>query len=197
MASKLALFLPPGFADWEYALLAGTGGPYYGLDVRFFTEKPGTVVSQGGLSAVVPDDAAAMVEWKPDAAAVIGSAVWMTPGAPDLDAVLNTLHSRGSTVAGICGGTLALARAGLLDGVKHTSNAPDFLAAHAPAYASASSGPEANRFYQDTPRAVHSGRVITAPGSAPVTFAAAVFAAAGVPDEGIAQLTGMMRTEHG
>lgn len=35
----------------------------------------------------------------------------------------------GVPVAAICGGTLGLARAGLLDSRRHTSNAPEFLAA--------------------------------------------------------------------
>jgi len=51
--AKVAILLTQGFADWKYALLAGTGGPFYGLDVQFFAPEAGEVHSQGGLVAIV------------------------------------------------------------------------------------------------------------------------------------------------
>jgi hypothetical protein len=43
--SKIAILLTPGFADWEYALIAGTGGAFYGLDMQFFGAEAGMVHS--------------------------------------------------------------------------------------------------------------------------------------------------------
>lgn len=40
---RIAILLTPGFADWECALIAGTGGPFYGLDFQFFGAVAGTV----------------------------------------------------------------------------------------------------------------------------------------------------------
>ncbi len=47
---KVAIILTQEFADWEYALVAGTGGTFYGFDVQFFTPETGEIRSQGGLS---------------------------------------------------------------------------------------------------------------------------------------------------
>ncbi|MFP5282901.1 MAG: DJ-1/PfpI family protein [Actinomycetes bacterium] len=75
------------------------------------------------------------------------------------------LLERDIPVAGICGATYGLARAGLLDTRRHTSNAADFLAPSG--YAGADR-------YVDA-RVVDDGGLITSPATAPVDFAAAVF----------------------
>ena len=74
----------------------------------------------------------------------------------------------GGVVAAICGATYGLARAGLLDDRDHTSNAADFLAG-APGYGGAAPLPGSQRRARP--------RVITAPATAPVDFARAVFEA--------------------
>lgn len=51
--TKIALLLLPGFADWEYAFIAGTGGPFYGLSISFFATSPDKLISQGGLNCDV------------------------------------------------------------------------------------------------------------------------------------------------
>lgn len=187
--SKVAVLLTPGFADWEYGLIAGTGRPFYGLDVRFFASPPGTVMSQGGLLATVSDGLDALASWQPDVIVVVGGAIWESAEAPDLRGLLVGLHDRGAIVAGICGGTLALARSGLLDRVRHTSNDASFLAANAPGYHGAER-------YVASASAIVDGRIVTAPGTAPASFTAAVFAAAGLPEEAVSQFRGMMAAEH-
>ena len=69
-------------------------------------------------------------------------------------------------MAAICGATLGLARAGLLDDRPHTSNAPDFLASN-PNYCGAD--------HYQVAKVVSDGTVITAPATAPIYFARAVF----------------------
>ena len=69
-------------------------------------------------------------------------------------------------MAAICGATGGLAAAGLLDDRKHTSNAPEFLAATG--YAGAGN-------YVDAP-AVTDGNLITASGVTPVEFAREILA---------------------
>ncbi len=49
----VAILLTQGFADWEYALIAGVGKSFYGLDVKFFSPETGEVISQGGLVTIV------------------------------------------------------------------------------------------------------------------------------------------------
>ncbi|MDN5781614.1 MAG: DJ-1/PfpI family protein, partial [Luteimonas sp.] len=71
----------------------------------------------------------------------------------------------GRPVAAICGATIALARAGLLDGQAHTSNSLQFLRDNVPDYRGATHYREA--------RVVSEGRIVTAPGTSPVAFACA------------------------
>ncbi|WP_319582091.1 DJ-1/PfpI family protein [uncultured Pseudodesulfovibrio sp.] len=187
---KVALILTQGFADWEYGLIAGTGGPFYGLDTGFFTPNTGEIRSMGGLKAFIPDGVEAIRDWSPKVIVVIGGTIWETDDAPVLDDLLLAHHSRGGVVAGICGGTLALARAGLLDDVRHTSNDADYLHRHAPGYAG-------SELFVPVPEAVVDNRVITAPGTAPAAFAAAVFESAGLDHDAALAFRKMLGAEHG
>ncbi|MBO6603292.1 MAG: DJ-1/PfpI family protein [Roseicyclus sp.] len=188
--AKLAIVLSQGFADWEYALIAGTGLPFYGLDMEFFAPAVGEIRSQGGLTARVSQDLRALPGSNPDAVIVVGGMIWETDQAPDMRDLLRDQHARGAVVAGICGGTLALARAGLLDTRRHTSNDPEFLTRNAADY-------EGSALYVATPAAISEDRVITAPGTAPASFTAAVFESVGVEPEKVAQFRAMMAAEHG
>lgn len=188
--SKIALLLTEGFADWEYALIGGTAGPFYGLEVQYFTPVAGQVRSQGGLSAQVPKNLDNLQEWQPDALVVVGGMIWNTEDAPDIQNLLIQQHSSGAVVAGICGGTLALARAGLLNEVPHTSNDPDYLTQHAQGYAGA-------QHYLKSPSVIANNRIITAPGTAPVSFTAAVFESVGMDQSTVAQFKSMMAAEFG
>ncbi|WP_310619052.1 DJ-1/PfpI family protein [Flexibacterium corallicola] len=188
--SKLALIVTEGFADWEYALIAGTGGPYYGIEIRFFTPQAGEVTSFGGLKTVVPNDLEALLEWLPETVVVVGGSIWDTERAPDISKVLVACYENGATIGGICGGTLALARAGLLDSVAHTSNSVDFLAQNAKGYVG-------SKYYNETPAVVSQDRIITAAGTAPVTFACAALTSAGVSVENVNELKQRLAAEHG
>lgn len=186
---KIALILTPGFADWEYAFIAGMGGPFFGMDVQFFAPTPGEVVSQGGLSATVARSTNEISEWSPDVVVAVGGLAWDQDGAPDISDVLSAQRKRGGSIAGICGGTLALARAGLLDEVRHTSNDLAFLTSNAPEYAGAS-------HYVASSKAVADDRVITAPGTAATSFTVAVFEAAGMEAETAEQVRVRIAAEH-
>ncbi|WP_421855893.1 DJ-1/PfpI family protein [Oricola sp.] len=188
--ARIAVILTQQFADWEYALIAGTGGPFFQFEIGFFAPEAGEVTSQGGLTALVPHTTDEIADWQPDAIAVIGGMVWESDAAPDLADLLRSQHARGGTVAGICGGTLALARAGLLDDIAHTSNDAEFLKQNSNAYAGAV-------HYKASASAVADNRIITAPGSAPVSFTAAVFEAAGLDQDSLGQFRSMLAAEHG
>jgi len=50
--ARVGLILTPGFADWEYAFIAGTASPFYGIDVRFFA--PATLpINLGNVSVTL------------------------------------------------------------------------------------------------------------------------------------------------
>ncbi|MDR2309132.1 MAG: DJ-1/PfpI family protein [Paucimonas sp.] len=187
--SHVGLILAPGFADWEYAFIAGTAAPFYGIESRFFAPTPGRFSSQGGLLVSVDADLEQCLAWQPQVLVVIGGPLWESAQAPDVSSFLQASHAGGATVAGICGGTLALARAGLLDDRAHTSNSPDFLRDNAPGYKGVD-------HYRGSAKAVVADRVITAPGPAPVSFTCAVFEAAGL-DAGLReQFQAMLAAEH-
>lgn len=189
MTQKVALVLTPGFADWEYAFIAGVGGPFYGLDVAFFAPEAGTLRSQGGLTVEVERSMAELADWAPAAIVVVGGTAWESEQAPDIGALLKEQLQHGVTVAGICGGTLALARAGLLNDRAHTSNDADFLTRNAESYTGQS-------HFIASASAVTDTRVITAPGTAPISFTAGVFRAVGIDEETVRQFSAMLAAEH-
>ncbi|HEU4883376.1 MAG TPA: DJ-1/PfpI family protein, partial [Longimicrobium sp.] len=94
-----------------------------------------------------------------------GGAVWDGDGIPEVMEKARAFLAAGVPVAGICGATVGLARAGLLDDVDHTGNAAEHL--QATGYGGAA-------HYRDEP-AVTGGNVITAPGTAPLEFAREIF----------------------
>lgn len=186
--SKIALLLSPGFADWEYALIAGTGRPFYGLDVEFFSTNPGKLTSQGGLQCHVEQGVAELQLWDPDVLVVVGGLIWEQDVAPDIRPVVERRLRTGKGVAGICGGTLAMARAGVLNDIDHTSNSADFLAG--------AKGYSGQGNYRDVASAIASGQVITSPGTAPVSFTAEVFRMAGLQSDIADDFRTMMAAEH-
>ena len=187
--AKVAVVLTQGFADWEYALIGGTGGPFFGLDIQYFAPAVGEIRSHGGLTAVVSRGLDELSAWNPKATIIVGGTIWETDEAPEISNFLKAQHDGGAVVAGICGGTLALARAGLLDDVRHTSNDVDFLSRNAKNYAG-------SELYLGSAAAISDGRVITAPGTAPVSFTAAVFEGVGLEQETVLKFKAMMAAEH-
>ena len=110
--------------------------------------------------------------------------------APDIGELLRTQYSGGSVVAGICGGTLALARAGLLNETPHTSNDVDFLQQNAEGYsgaelfcvsASAISDESSDHRRPELHRSV---------------FTAAIFESIGLDKDTVKQFSAMLAAEH-
>ena len=96
-----------------------------------------------------------------------GGYAWENGGNSEALELAAQFIASGVPVAAICAATLALARAGLLDHLRHTSNAREYLI---------SSGYRGTAFYCGAP-AVTDGNVITATGLAPVDFAREIFKA--------------------
>lgn len=167
------LFVLDTMADWEtgYAV-AGIGGNtefqrnpgMYRVRTVGVTRDP--VRTMGGVT-LVPDLAL-------DELAAAESAMLILPGATTWEggeqeatvAKARELLEAGVPVAAICGATAGLARGGVLDGRRHTSNALDYLRP-LPGY-----GGEAH--YTDEP-AVRDGDLITASGVFPIDFARRIF----------------------
>ncbi|WP_375565932.1 DJ-1/PfpI family protein [Oceaniradius stylonematis] len=187
---RMGLVLIEAFADWEYGLLAASAVAWFGCSLTVLTPGAGIVTSMAG--ARIAGEAAlegAKAE-SYDALALIGSDRWEQGAATPADDLARDVLERGGTVGAICGGTVALARSGLLEGRAHTSNGRKWLREAAGSYAGA-------EHYRDTPAAVRDGPVVTAPGTAPATFAIAMLEAM-LPGraEQIGQMRAMMAAEH-
>jgi len=178
----LGVLLIEGFADWEYPLLAASARDWFGIDIRFLTPGGTAVTSIAGLRFADGGAVEAMSPGAFDALAVIGSEVWTSDAAPDIADALRAHLAAGTIVGGICAGTVALARAGLFDDRSHTSNGRDWLL-------KATGGYDGSVGYRDVPYAVADGPVVSAPGSAPGTFACAMLAA--MMPEAAEQVAGM------
>lgn len=153
-----------GVADWEFGMLSASAAEWFRARAVALAPVARTVRSIAGF-LLTPERGVSVSENADlDAVAVIGSDLWPTSAAPDLTPLLQSVAGRDGVVGGICGGTLPLARAGLFAEARHTSNGRDWILNHVPAY----SGHEN---YEDVPHAVADGRIVSAPGSAPGTFA--------------------------
>jgi putative intracellular protease/amidase len=185
---RIAIVLIDAFADWEVGLFAAAARSWFGGGIRHFTPGGRPVRSMGGLS-VTPEAALESLDVeKVDALVLIGSDGWQAADAPDLGAPVRAALGRGIPVGAICGATLAVARSGVLSERRHTSNARDFLTQNVPGY-------EASH-YVETPKAVADGGLVTAPGSAPVTFALALLGLLWPGHTGIDELAVMIGAEH-
>ncbi len=159
-----------GFADWEpaHALAELRRWGKYAVTAVGYSTDP--VISMGGLR-ILPDCAIGDVRAEEAALLILpGGDAWEGDyPAAALDPLLGELETRQIPIAAICGATLAVARAGLLRGRQHTSNARDYLEKMFPDYADAD-------HYVEAP-AVQDRGVITASGLSAVEFACEIFAA--------------------
>src|SRR5262245_29703699 len=143
------------------------------LAIRTVAESPEPVTTMGGVR-VVPD--MTLAELDPahsDLLILPGGDQWDAGGGEAFAAAAARFLEAGVPVAAICGATAGLARAGLLDQRRHTSAAPEYLAA---------TGYGGAALYIDS-RAVVDGDLITAGPQSPVHFARATLARLGVASE--------------
>ena len=160
--TTIAAILTENFADWEFGLMAAAARGYSGIDVVTASPDGLPMTSMGGLR-IQPHIAIHDIDLaRLDAIAIIGGGAWEEPEAPDLSELLRIAHGHGKLIGAICGGTRALAGAGLLDAIPHTSNEPAYLS-HVPGY-------RGHGHYVTSPAALKCGRIITASGLAPVSF---------------------------
>jgi putative intracellular protease/amidase len=156
-----------GFAEMEVGHLLAelhTGrftGTRFGMVAVADTAEP--VTSMGGVTTV-PD--ALLAELDPAASDLLilpGAEMWDAGGGEAFAAAAGRFLDAGVPVAAICGATAGLARAGLLDRYRHTSNSAEYLAM---------TGYAGSDHYVDE-RAVVDGDLITAGPQSPVQFARA------------------------
>jgi len=170
MRNIVYFFVFDGFADWEAALALCEIRRPGDYRVRTIGQDRRPVQSMGGLT-ILPD--LSIDEIDVDSAAMIvlpGGTAWERGENASIHAVVRRLHANGAVVAALCGGVLALARAGLLDGRRHTSNYAGYVETYVPVYAGAEHCDPAMLATSDD-------RVITAGGVGSIEFAREVIRA--------------------
>jgi putative intracellular protease/amidase len=164
------LYAFEGMSDWEYGYLAAelNSGRYFarrGNRLELLTVARGSepVRTMGGLR-VLPD--LSLEDFDESRCALLilpGGYSWLEPGHESILEKTRSLLESGTPVAAICGATIALARAGLLDEREHTSNDLAFLKSVCPEYRS-------EALYRHEPAEAGKG-LVTAAGIAPLEFA--------------------------
>jgi putative intracellular protease/amidase len=154
-------------ADWEhgYAVAGINNTQFHRVpgqwQVRTVAPAREAIVTSGGVR-IVPD--LALEELSPSESRMLilpGGDVWDEGGNTDAVEKARAFLAGGVPVAAICGATAGLARGGLLDAHRHTSNAREYLAA---------TGYRGGELYRDE-AAVTDGDLITAASMAPLEFA--------------------------
>ncbi|HEX2660828.1 MAG TPA: type 1 glutamine amidotransferase family protein [Polyangia bacterium] len=162
-------YVLPTMADWEtgYAVAELRSQRYFKRKRAWQVKTVGAtrepVTTLGGLT-IVPDVAVSDLSTA-DAVLLIlpGADTWREPAHGPVVEKARALLKAHVPVAAICGATAALAEAGLLDRIQHTSNGLPFLKMTCPHY-------RGEALYRNE-LAVTDGDVITAGSSSPVEFA--------------------------
>ncbi|MEN6318913.1 MAG: type 1 glutamine amidotransferase family protein [Syntrophaceae bacterium] len=170
------LFVFNTLSDWE------PGYAVAGINNPAFQAKPGsyqvqtvgltkeTVTTLGGVT-ILPD--ITLDELDPPQSAMLilpGGVSWDEGKNSEAVAKAIAFLAANVPVAAICGATAGLARAGILDERRHTSNSLDYVKA---------TGYQGEALYEHQP-AVTDGNVITASGTAPLEFAYHIFKKLGI-----------------
>ena len=155
------LYLPETLADWEIGHITAelrskrffrADAPQVTLRTVGLTAE--SVLTMGGLR-VVPDGTIDEIPITSETVLLLpGANTWNDPKHGTAVALAARLLGVGGTVCAICGATVALANAGLLDQRPHTSNGAGFLDAFCPSY-------KGQPFFVDAPSG-SDGSLITA-----------------------------------
>ena len=152
-----------GFSDWEPAFVLPElrKNSVEVISVGFSKEA---VTSLGGLRILPDEDIFKMDLYKIKTLIIPGGTLWEKEIPNDLIFLVQKLHAAGTLLAAICGATVFLAKAGLLDSCKHTSNYLDYLKNMVPSY-------KGELHYSSLHLAVSDQNIITASGLGAIEFA--------------------------
>lgn len=151
-------------ADWEigYVTAELNSGRFFKKDAPEVSVKTVGIAKEpvktmGGLT-ILPDCVIDDIAVNDQSVLLLpGGNTWDDPKHSSIVKKATELLSAGATVCAICGATVALAHAGLLDYRPHTSNGAGFLDMFCPTY-------KGQRYFVDMP-SVSDGNLITASGT--------------------------------
>ncbi|HVG20231.1 MAG TPA: DJ-1/PfpI family protein [Blastocatellia bacterium] len=175
MRKKAYLLVFDGLADWETALALCEINKKDDIDVITVGPSMEPVTTMGGVK-IIPD---AVIEDVDARRACIfiapGGDMWEQEADERIISLFGRLHGEGVTIGAVCGATLGLGRAGLLNNTYHTSNSLPYLKEMLPDY-------KGEGFYVEA-LAVTDKDIITASGVGSVEFAREVIKRLGLYDE--------------
>ncbi|WP_321506894.1 type 1 glutamine amidotransferase family protein [uncultured Methanoregula sp.] len=176
------LYILDTMADWEPAFVLSElhsgrflKDPSLRYTVQLCGRTKAMITSMGGLPLVPGVLFEEIVPGRDDLVLLPGAEHWLDPDQKPVIEKVRRMLDGGVAVAAICGATLALAEAGLLDSRPHTSNDLGALRQFCPGY-------KGESHYVNEP-AVTDGNLITAGGLAPIEFAYHVFRKLGVMND--------------
>jgi putative intracellular protease/amidase len=170
MKKTVLLFLLSNYADWEAGYVAAElncdedNNPYCIKTISISREP---VFSMGGLR-VLTDYSLEEVPEEYEALILIGGTGWRASVSEKIIPLVKATLQKNKPVAGICDGSVFLAKHGFLNTVKHTSNSLEDLKKYAAHEYTNAQG------YVNEP-AVADGNIITANGTSPLEFARLIF----------------------
>ncbi len=170
-AKIIYIYLFNTLADWEIGhITTGINNPMMQIDperyqIKTFSTDGKPITTMGGLK-ITPDitlDDVTLI----NAAMLIlpGGESWNSDGNHEAIELAKRFQQSNIKIAAICGATLGIAKAGLLDSTKHTSNSKDYIGM---------SQYNGGSHYMES-LSINDKGIITAPGTAPLEFAKEVF----------------------
>ena len=174
------LYVLDTMADWEIGhITAELNSGRFLKDGKVKITKvsniSNTITSMGGMEIKVDLKLSDVKFEKGDLLILPGADTWMEEEHSQVIGMVEGLLEKGVIVAAVCGATIALAYAGILDHYKHTSNGKGFLEMVCTTYKGSTN-------YIDTP-SVCDGNLITASGMAPLEFTYEILKRIGVMKE--------------
>lgn len=166
-----ALFLFDGYADWEPALVLANLNTYSDFSIFPFSVSGKTVTSMGGLEINSQKTLTDIQARDLDLLLIPGGDAWEQESSAntELTGLVKEMISQKKVVAAICGATILLGKAGILNDMPHTSNSQHYLKQHCREY-------KGEDFYQQQP-CVSANGIITANGAAMIEFAYQIYKA--------------------
>lgn len=175
MRKKAYLLVFDGLADWETALALCEINKKDDIDVITVGLSMEPVTTMAGIK-IIPDAVIEDVDARQACIFIApGGDMWEREANEKIIALFGRLHTEQVTVAAICGATLGLGKAGLLNHTRHTSNSLPYLKEMLDDY-------EGDEFYVEA-LAVTDKDIITASGVGSVEFAREVIKRLGLYDD--------------
>lgn len=173
------IYLLPTLADWEIGSVTAelnskrffkSDAPQVVVKTTAVSKEP--VKTMGGLT-IIPDCTISEIELNEKTVLILpGADTWAEPQNAQIIQKASALLSKGGTVCAICGATVALANAGILNDRPHTSNGNIFLEMFCPSY-------KGQKFYINQP-AVRDENLITGSATGSLMWATLIIEKIGV-----------------